>query len=85
MENNNNIREAWCSLEKHFGPSYYGQDAKLKHYAQIYANEVLEANDQERIKYIGKKHLGKVANKELNGKQFDNFLSNVIKYERRNF
>jgi hypothetical protein len=77
-----NIRKAWLDLEKYFGPSYFGQDSKLRQFAQVYANEVLIANDEECIKFIGKKHLNKVANKELDGKQFDNFLTNVIKYER---
>lgn len=80
--NNKHIREAWFTLEKHFGPSYFGQDSKLKNFAQIYASQVIEINDEERIKFIGKKHLNKLANKELDGKQFENFLSNVIKYER---
>jgi hypothetical protein len=82
---NKKIREAWHNLEKHFGPSYFGQDSKLKNFAQIYASLVLEADDKERIKFIGKKHLNKVANKELDGKQFDSFLNNVIQYERAKY
>ncbi|GIN99138.1 hypothetical protein J6TS1_50080 [Siminovitchia terrae] len=77
-----NIKKTWYELERYFGPAYFGQGSKLKNTAEAYAQLVLEADDKERIKFIGRKHLKKVANKELEGKQFDVFLQHVIQFER---
>lgn len=76
------IRNAWHELEKYFGPDYYGRNTALKNKAQIYANLVLETNDIDRIKELGKRHLKLVADKLLDGEQFSKFLNHVIRYER---
>lgn len=69
-------------MNKLFGPSFYGQNTRLKNIAQLYAISVLEANDKDRIKHLGMRHLKLASNKMLDGKQISLFLSHVIQYER---
>ena len=76
------IRTAWYELVKYFGPDFFGRDSALKNKAQVYAKAVLDYDDKERIKYIGKRHLKLVTDKLLDGEQFSQFLQHVISYER---
>jgi hypothetical protein len=76
------VRQAWYELEKLFGPQKHGRDEKLLESAQKYALAILEENDIDRIRYLGKRHLNLVSSKELSGKQFSIFLTHVITYER---
>lgn len=76
------IRKAWTRLEWLFGPDYPGRHEKLKKAAQTYAEAVLASKDRDRINRIGKKHLQFVAEEMLDGKQFDLFLTHVIRVER---
>lgn len=82
MMNEENIRKAWRKLDMLFGPDYPGRDALLKDAAQAYAESVITANDKQRIGKIGMKHLKLVTAQMLEGKQFSQFLSHVIQYER---
>jgi hypothetical protein len=69
-------------LDRLFGPDYPGRDIALKNAAKAYAEAVINVNDKERIGKMGRKHLNLVTEQMLEGKQFSQFLTHVIQYER---
>lgn len=78
-----NILQEWKKLKKLFGPGYEKREAAVKSAAQSYAIAILSAEDENRIRELGKKHLLEVVEKALDGKQFSTFLSHAIKLEEQ--
>ena len=79
----NKVQIAWIKLEKQFGPAFdrdKGQSLKL---CKAYADAILEENDEERIDVLGKKHLKKLSEKILTGKELGIFIQHARALEKR--
>lgn len=77
------IREFWQKINGLRGPSYHGQETKLRNACSDYASAVIDANDVTRIKTIGRKYLRLASNKELSGDKLRNLVRNVITFEMK--
>lgn len=76
------IQQTWQELEKLFGPKVAQRQTALILATQKYAQAILSANDSERIRSLGKRHLMLAAEKRLSSKQLTAFLGHAIKFER---
>ena len=77
------IKNAWHEIRQYMGKHLIGREAEIRIAAQKYAKAVLDANDEERIKYLGLKHLKRVAEGELGWKQLWSFYTHSYEYENQ--
>jgi len=77
------IKNAWLEIRQCMGKHLIRREKEIRVAAQKYAQAVLDANDEERIKYLGLKHLRRVAKGELGWNQLWSFYTHSYEYENR--